>query len=250
MLYQTGNGSYLSKNNTIKLTSHVDTSKKYCNAQVDDYRNLKRKNFKWSPPLTLKLSARTCIDSDKHKSLVGTAGFGFWNDPILMTGLRTPSLPRALWFFYCSKPSLLYLDEQQKYNGWQAMSIDANNKNFITMLPFLCMGFPLFNFTKLRDKFWPQIKKSFKGSQKLIDADFSKWHDYEIKWELNSVTFFIDGDIIHHTKDSPKGPMGLVIWIDNQYMILKPTGRFGFGNLEVPHEQSLEIKNISIEKTD
>jgi hypothetical protein len=250
MLMKTGDSSFESETDSFRLKLHQNKSKKYSNAQVDDYRNLKRKDFIWSPPLHLKLKARTVIDINNSSTdkLIGTAGFGFWNDPFMMTGLRSPALPRALWFFYSSKPSLLYLDEKQAYNDWQAMSIDANNPRFISMLPLLGLGFPLFNFSKIRNFVWPKVKKAFKGSQQNIQLNFNQWHDYEIIWNVKSVTFLIDGNIIHYTEQSPIGPMGLVIWIDNQYLILKPTGRFGFGNLEVPYEQSLEIKNLSIQK--
>jgi hypothetical protein len=36
--------------------------------------------------------------------------------------------------------------------------------------------------------------------------------------------------------------MGFVAWIDNQYAIVTPTGRPGFGLLDVPAPQWLEIK--------
>ena len=75
---------------------------KYCNAQIDDYQGLPRRHFPNRPPLQLTLRARF---SHPAGMLSGTAGFGFWNDPFLMTDLTTPMLPRALWFFYAAPPS-------------------------------------------------------------------------------------------------------------------------------------------------
>ena len=40
--------------------------------------------------------------------------------------------------------------------------------------------------------------------------------------------------------------MGFVMWIDNQYMVAKPWGRFGWGLLEVPGEQWMEVRRLSI----
>ncbi len=66
------------------------SSQAYSNAQIDDYQNLKRRRFPWRPPLRLTVRARF---SHSQADLRGTAGFGFWNDPFLMTSLRPPSLP-------------------------------------------------------------------------------------------------------------------------------------------------------------
>jgi hypothetical protein len=55
------------------------------------------------------MTVRACF-SHPAGTLRGTAGFGFWNDPFLMTGARLPALPRAIWFFYASAPSEMKLD--------------------------------------------------------------------------------------------------------------------------------------------
>jgi hypothetical protein len=41
-----------------------------------------------------------------------------------------------------------------------------------------------------------------------------------------------------------------VLWIDNQYMIVKPWGRFGWGVLDVPGQQWLETEWVAIEPWD
>ena len=46
---------------------------------------------------------------------------------------------------------------------------------------------------------------------------------------------------------SPRGALGLVIWIDNQYMIVTPQGRLGHGLMEFEHEQYLEVARLAIE---
>jgi hypothetical protein len=40
---------------------------------------------------------------------------------------------------------------------------------------------------------------------------------------------------------SPRGPLSLVIWIDNQYAIVRPTGRLGWGVRACTEEQWLEV---------
>ena len=81
------------------MTLHAE--ERYTNAQIDDYASLPCA-FRWpaaasSPPLPI-----FAIEPDR---LRGTAGFGFWNDPFLMTGWRMPAPPSVAWFFFASPPS-------------------------------------------------------------------------------------------------------------------------------------------------
>ncbi len=92
---------------TLRFVTDDATSRQYSNAQVDDYRGLSRRRFPWRPPAKLTVRARF---SHPAGHLKGTAGFGFWNDPFLMTGARLPALPQAIWFFYASPPSDMRLD--------------------------------------------------------------------------------------------------------------------------------------------
>ena len=45
---------------------------------------------------------------------------------------------------------------------------------------------------------------------------------------------------------SPNPPLGLVIWIDNQYAAFTPEGKIRFGVLENPKPEWLEIKDIDV----
>jgi hypothetical protein len=45
---------------------------------------------------------------------------------------------------------------------------------------------------------------------------------------------------------SPNPPLGLVIWIDNQYAAFTPDGKIGFGVLPNPEPAWLEIKEIEM----
>jgi len=45
---------------------------------------------------------------------------------------------------------------------------------------------------------------------------------------------------------SPRGPLGFVMWPDNQYMVVKPWGRFGWGLLKAPGRQWLEVDRLVI----
>jgi hypothetical protein len=56
----------------------------------------------------------------------------------------------------------------------------------------------------------------------------------------------MDGATILSTPVSPSGPLALVIWIDNQYAALPPTGRFSFGALPNPQPAWIEISDLSL----
>jgi hypothetical protein len=46
------------------------------------------------------------------------------------------------------------------------------------------------------------------------------------------------------TSVSPRPPLGLVIWIDNQYAAWHPDGKIGFGVLENTEPAWLEIEDL------
>ena len=47
---------------------------------------------------------------------------------------------------------------------------------------------------------------------------------------------------------SPNPPLGLVIWLDNQYASFTPDGKIGFGVLENPEPAWLEIEGLEVIK--
>jgi hypothetical protein len=59
------------------------------------------------------------------------------------------------------------------------------------------------------------------------------------------VAFAVDEALIFRTGICPRGPLGLVIWIDNQYAAWKPDGRVSMGALAHPQAQ-LEIEALEI----
>jgi hypothetical protein len=60
------------------------------------------------------------------------------------------------------------------------------------------------------------------------------------------VLFEVDDTQVFESAVSPNPPLGLVIWIDNQYAAFTPEGRIGFGVLENPEPAWLEVKDIVI----
>jgi hypothetical protein len=74
----------------------------------------------------------------------------------------------------------------------------------------------------------------------------TEWHRYSLEWREDRVTFTVDDVQVLESRVSPNPPLGLVIWIDNQYAAFTPEGKIGFGVLENPEPAWLEIKGIDI----
>lgn len=78
-----------------------------------------------------------------------------------------------------------------------------------------------------------------------IDVDVTQWHDYRIDWREQECEFSVNGNAILRTPLSPLPPLGLVIWIDNQFAAWTPEGRIGYGTLDNPAAW-MEVQAINI----
>ena len=220
----------------------------YSNAQLDDYAGLPRSKFHNKPPLTLTLRARFSHEPARHDApgLQGTAGFGYWNDPFMMTDRRPPMLPRALWFFYASPPSDMLLDINTPGWGWKAAAIDALRPEVIGPALAAPLLIPLMRSPRVYRRAWPAIQRRLHIAEALVTAPMTQWHTYTIQWgtdpEQRRARFLVDGELVLDGP-APHGPLGLVIWCDNQYMVVKPWGKLGWGLLETG-EQWLEVAEI------
>jgi hypothetical protein len=79
-----------------------------------------------------------------------------------------------------------------------------------------------------------------------LGVDMQAWHSYSLVWHPTEVVFSIDGDPLLPAVPSPRGPLGFVMWLDNQFMVATPQGRFRWGLLDVPAPQWMEIDGLSI----
>jgi hypothetical protein len=60
------------------------------------------------------------------------------------------------------------------------------------------------------------------------------------------VVFRLGGQVLLETEVSPGAPLGLVIWIDNQYAYWTPDGRLGYGTLTNRESAWLQIKSLEL----
>ncbi|MEM7132409.1 MAG: hypothetical protein AAF702_39265 [Chloroflexota bacterium] len=183
-----------------------------------------------------------------QRGIAGTAGFGFWNDPFMMTGRRSPTLPRALWFFYSSSPSDMQLAYGIQGWGWKAAVIDCLRPPFYLLLPTAPIGVLLMHSQLLYRLLWPIAQRAMHVQEKLLSHPMELWHHYELEWLPNEVKFWIDGELVFYTSCAPRGPLGLVIWLDNQFMIVRPTGVIRSGLVANEERERLEISNLTISR--
>jgi hypothetical protein len=238
-----GSGSLEFNDDTLCLVTTDTIATQYTDAQLDDYQGLARRDFLWRPPVRLTVRSRF---SHATGTLEGTAGFGFWNDPFLMTGARWPALPQAIWFFYSSPPSNMKLDLNTPGPGWKAATIDTTRWPFFALLPTAPLAVPLMNLGPLYRTFWPLGQRAINVSEALVPVAMTEWHTYCLEWQPKSAHFTVDGQTVLHCNTSPKGPLGFVLWLDNQYLAATPWGNFKYGLLDIPRKQWLEVSKVEI----
>ncbi len=217
---------------------------RYVNAQVDDYQGRARRDFLWRPPLRLTVRARF---SHAAGALRGTAGFGFWNDPFLMTGWRLPALPQAIWFFYASPESDMPLALDVPGHGWKAACIDAIRPAALLLAPFAPLAVPLLRIPRMHRRLWPLAQRALGVSEALIAQAMTGWHTYVLDWGLRRAEFRVDDRPVLIGERPPRGPLGFVLWIDNQALVATPQGRLRWRALPLAEPQTLEIDRLQIE---
>ncbi|GJM40492.1 MAG: hypothetical protein DHS20C20_07740 [Ardenticatenaceae bacterium] len=214
----------------------------YTNAQIDDCEG-RRNAYPWLPGTQLTLRARF---SHEASELVGTAGFGFWNAPFGDPTVPWPTLPQATWFFFGSPPNDLPLAQNKPGRGWFASTLDATTWRAWRLAPLAPVVLLLNQFGGLHRRIWPWVQRQLQISFQPIAERMTDWHEYKLDWQPSGCSFWVDGRLIHQTPFSPRGPLGFVCWIDNQYMVVTGNGRFRWGTLAVTLPQFLEIDDLHI----
>jgi len=215
-------------------------------AQLDNYSKLHRTNFPYWPDLKFRLRARA-----SSAAIPGTWGFGFWNDPFSTSFVlgskifQWPVLPNAAWYFFASPQNYLSLMDDLPAEGALAATFQAKQISSLVFLPAALVS----PFLLL-----PPIARLMRRIGRLVVTqgayrlthDPTEWHDYSLEWRRTGVAFEVDGKRLFETCVSPNPPMGLVIWVDNQYAATPPDGRFRYGRLANQQPAWIEVEQIKI----
>jgi len=223
-----------------RLSIPGTNSRQYRLAQLDDYSRLPRRKFPHRS-IRLRLKAKASANS-----LPGTWGFGLWNDPFGLnlgfTGsdIRLPALPNAAWFFHASSRNYLSFRDDKPAQGFLAQTFLS--RAFDWRLVRIAFNLPF------RRKLARQLLSSvIQEDGKKIDIDPTNWQEYQLTWNSGNCVFHVNRQIILDTNISPKPPLGLVIWIDNQFAAFTPQGKLEFGIEAYSEPAWLEIKDLEIE---
>lgn len=222
---------------------------RYRLAQLDDYGGVARAAFPWESPVRLQLAARV-----SSREVPGTWGFGWWNDPfsahLAIRGgdRRLPALPNAAWFFHASPENYLAVRDDHPADGMLAATFAAPRVPSL----LLALGLPA---TPLA--LWPPTARVVRLLARTVidedaarlDIDPTEWHSYAVTWESDGVSFAVDGGVCFTTNVAPLGPLGLVIWIDNQYAAFRPDGDLSFGTL-ANDAAWLDIADVVVQQAD
>lgn len=217
---------------------------KYRLAQLDDYTTLPRKKLLWNPPVTISLEARA---SSNH--IPGTWGFGLWNDPFSVSlgvkggSRRLPTLPNCIWFFMASEPNCLSINDRAAGQGNLAAVFRSPH------IPGIVLAQALVSFPLLFIPVISRMVRKWAGSiikQEAVDfpCDLREWQTYKIVWEACGVSFLVNERMVLQTPLTPNAPLGMVIWVDNQFAAWTQEGRIGMGTLENPQPAWIEIRNV------
>jgi hypothetical protein len=181
--------------------------------------------------------------------LPGTWGFGLWNDPFSLSfGLggaaqRFPALPNAAWFFHASPPNYLSFRDDLPAQGFLAASFQSASiptPLLALISPALGLLYISFAARVLRRL----MRRLIRQDSALTNVDVTAWHAYGFDWQENQISFYIDETLIFETPVSPRGPLSLVLWIDNQYAALPPHGRLAYGFLANLETAWVEISDL------
>lgn len=210
-------------------------------AQLDDYSQYARFAFPWRPPVRLDLRARVSADN-----LPGTWGFGFWNDPFSASfgvggaARRLPALPDAAWFFYAGPPNYLAFRDSRPAQGFLAATFASRSIASWLLAPGV-LALPLTARLLRR-----AVRLLINEDGALAPGNPLGWQAYRLDWLADEVRFFVDGQPVFSTAVSPAGPLGLIIWIDNQFAAFPPSGRLRMGTSPNPAPAWLEVDGVEV----
>ncbi len=246
-----GGGRVDETGNCLRLTLPPTSDRVYADAQLDDYhhpapevggRGVTLARLTDCPPRRLTLRARA-----SHLNPMGTLGFGFWNDPFSLSG-SVLAAPNSVWFFYASPPSDMALVDGVPGCGWKAATLKAGHPPRLLFIPAALAAIALTQVPGLGQPVMAMARRAVQVHESLLeDVRLTDWHEYDLEWKSDSAVFRVDGVERLRSPASPSGPLGFVLWIDNQYAIASRAGKFGFGLCPVPEEQWLEVEGLKLE---
>jgi hypothetical protein len=99
----------------------------------------------------------------------------------------------------------------------------------------------------MRRRLWPRVRRRLNISFAQLPVSMVEWHDYHLEWRSGGCRFTVDDQPYLETSFSPRGPLGFVCWLDNQFMVATPQGRLTWGTRPIAQPQWLEVDELRLE---
>lgn len=239
-------GQVHAQENGWRLELPAGDANQYRLAQLDDYHGRARRTFPHHPPLAIQVHMRA-----SQPVIPGTWGIGLWNDPfsLWLSGppdrWRFPTLPQAAWFFFASPPNHLTFHDHLPGAGLLASTFAASRRSRLwawAVLPAL----PAAWTPGIRRLARRLAARWIAQDTALLPIDPSTWHAYRLLWETGRVRFWVDEQLVLDTSCAPHPPLGLVLWVDNQYAAWKPGERPRMGQLANNRPVWIEVRDMQV----
>ncbi len=238
--FATGHADIEHESGILRFVEEGAEEDKLSDAEIGDYRAVPKERLPWSPPARMTVRARM---SHPAGEMLGTAGFGFWNDPFDWIG-NVQAPPNALWFFYGSPQSDMAFVPNVRGNGWKAAMLNGGRAGGLTM----ALGNFVFGLPGMSKIVFRVAETRIAASEKVLDnVALTDWHTYRIDWLRREAIFYVDEVIVLRAPNPPAVPLGFVAWVDNNCASMGPGREFSFTRLSVPQRQWMELSRVCIE---
>ncbi len=208
-------------------------------SELNDLRGYNRRDLPWRPPLRMEVEACASHGLDK---LVGTAGFGFWNDPFNPAQGLTAA-PNAVWFFFASPPARMPFVPSGSPNGWKAATLNGGNvPEALVALGLQALRVPILGSLLYR----LARNRSIPAAEVTLTTALEAPHLYRIEWRVDRADFWVDDVHVLRSPTPPRVPLGFVAWLDNNCASETPSGDLTWDRLATPEREWLEMRRVTI----
>jgi hypothetical protein len=110
---------------------------------------------------------------------------------------------------------------------------------------------PFMRSARFYRRLWPWFERRFGIAEQLLMAPMTEWHEYVLEWQAQHALFRVDGRVVL-VAPLPAGrgtrrSLGFVAWLDNQYMVVHPSGRLRHGVVAKSTSQWMELSDLRLE---